>query len=258
MTILENNEGIALEHQLIKMNPQQTSVEMPSAPKQLRSNLRKCELPIPPVLNEATGIDVFGRTVKSFVYSTDPYIIRNCNADAVLALAPFTCQSIITEMLIKLSERPVFVGVAGAITNGLRSVELARIAEAQGAAGVCVSPGADVFTVESIANSVDIPVVVSVAGYDQFSQEKIAAGASMINVVAGRNTAEVTRLYRESNQDMIILATAGKTSESALTTIGSGADALSWTPPSIVEIERQLMQNTRDKQSALEVLEANF
>ena len=258
MTILENTEGTALEHQLIKMNPQQSSVEMPSAPKQLHSHFRKCELPIPPVLNEASGIDMYGRTLKSFVYSTDPYIIRNCNADAVLALAPFTCQSIITEMLIKLAERPVFVGVAGAITNGLRSVELARIAEAQGAAGVCVSPGADVFTVESIANSVDIPVVVSVAGYDQFSQDKISAGASMINVVAGRNTSEVTRLYRENNPDMIILATAGRTSKSALTTIGSGADALSWTPPSIVEIERRLMQDTRDKQSALEVLEANF
>ncbi len=258
MTILENHEGMNFDHQLIKMSPQQTSLEMPSAPKQLHSHFRKCELPIPSVLNEATGIEMLGRTIKSFVYSTDPYIIRNCNADAVLALAPFTCQSIITEMLIKLAERPVFVGVAGAITNGLRSVELARVAEAQGAAGVCISPGADVFTVESIANSVDVPVIVSVAGYDQFSMDKISAGASMINVVAGRQTAEVTRMYRENNPDMIILATSGKTSESALSTIGSGADALSWTPPSIIEIERRLMQNTRDKQNPLDVREANF
>ncbi len=258
MNMIDKNEGTHFEHQLIKMNPQQTSLEMPTTPKQLQSAYRKCELPIPAVLNEATGIEMLGRTIKSFVYSTDPYIIRNCNADAVLALAPFTCQSIITEMLIKLAERPVFVGVAGAITNGLRSVELARVAEAQGAAGVCISPGADVFTVESIANTVDVPVIVSVVGYDQFSQDKIAAGASMINVVAGRNTAEVTRQYRENNPDMIILATSGRSSESALNTIGSGADALSWTPPSIIEIERNLMQNTRNKQNAFDVREANF
>ena len=61
----------------------------------------KC-LQIPEVIWQAKGIVVMGRRIKSVVFSTDIAIIRNCNADAVLAVYPFTPQQIIIRQHIRI------------------------------------------------------------------------------------------------------------------------------------------------------------
>ena len=101
--------------------------------------LRKHALQIPRCISECSGIRVFGRRIKSLVFSTDVAIIKNINADAVIAVYPFTPQPSITQAIIGISEVPVFCGVGGGTTKGLRSVYMAQDAEAQGAFGVVVN-----------------------------------------------------------------------------------------------------------------------
>ena len=214
-------------------------------PKQIQGTFRKCELPVPSCLQHATGIQIFGRTIKTFVFSCDPYIIRNTDADAVLALAPFTCQPAITRALIQLSERPVFCGVAGSITSGKRSVDLAHEVEMQGAQGIVASVRADTSTISQIAHQVDIPLIVSICQMNLLEKERIEAGASIVNVAAGKQTPEVVRCVRHHFPNLPIIATCGKDPQSALATIHAGADATSWTPPSLVEIEKAVMNQNR-------------
>ena len=88
-------------------------------------------LALPSVIRRASGIVIMGRRIKSLVFTTDIAIIRNCNADAVLAVYPFTPQQVIMDAIISASSIPVVCGVGGGVTDGLRSVMLAKDAEAQ-------------------------------------------------------------------------------------------------------------------------------
>ena len=56
----------------------------------LNGTLRSHSLQIPENIWKAKGIVVLGRRIKSVIFTTDLAIIRNCNADAVLAVYPFT------------------------------------------------------------------------------------------------------------------------------------------------------------------------
>lgn len=77
-------------------------------PPQVDSSLR-----LPASCYEASGIVVDGRRIKSLVFTTDLAIIRNCDADAVFAVYPFTPQSAISHALINGSYIPVFCGCGG-------------------------------------------------------------------------------------------------------------------------------------------------
>ena len=91
----------------------------------ISGTLRAKSLQIPEVIWQAKGIVVMGRRMKSVLFSTDIAIIRNCNADAVLAVYPFTPQQIISQSIINASSIPVLVGVGGGMTNGFRSALMA-------------------------------------------------------------------------------------------------------------------------------------
>jgi len=101
--------------------------------------LRSHQVEVPACIAECSGIRIFGRRIKSLVFSTDVAIIKNVNADAIIAVYPFTPQPAITQAIINVSDVPVFVGVGGGMTNGDRSVRLAQDAENQGAYGVVVN-----------------------------------------------------------------------------------------------------------------------
>ena len=96
-------------------------------------------LKIPEAVFQASGIIINGRRIKSFVFTTDLAIIRNCDADAVFAVYPFTPQQAISDAIIRSSYIPVFCGVGGGTTKGIRTVSLAKDVESQGAMGVAVS-----------------------------------------------------------------------------------------------------------------------
>ena len=86
---------------------------------------------MPEACYSASGIIVNGRRIKTFVFTTDLAIIRNCDADAVFAVYPFTPQQAISDAIIKASYIPVFCGVGGGTTKGLRTVALAKDVECQ-------------------------------------------------------------------------------------------------------------------------------
>lgn len=216
-----------------------------AAPRKIEGTYRHASILAPDEIAECRGIEIFGHVIRSFAFSTDVVTIRNCNADAVLSVYPFTCQPVITQALLAVAERPVFTGVAGLTTGGQRSVDLALISESQGAAGVVVNVTTDPDTIRAIAARVDIPVVVTVANFDEYAQTRIASGAWIVNVAAGWDTANVVAQVRQAFPDLPIMASGGKDGATIRATIAAGADAISWTPPSIAELEHQLMSKNR-------------
>ena len=220
------------------------------SPRPVTGYFRKAELTVPEEIAQARGISFFGRIVRSLVFSTDVAIIRYCDADAVLAVYPFTCQPSITQAVLMAAERPVFTGVAGGITKGLRSVELAIQSEMQGASGVVANMMTDPETIRRMASSVDIPVVLTLAVLDEDTRAAIEAGARVVNVAAGRKTPRVVAQVRECYPNIPIMASGGPDGESVLRTIEAGADAITWTPPNIQDIERQVMLGHRLRANA--------
>jgi hypothetical protein len=73
-------------------------------------------LRMPQECYEASGIVINGRRIKTLVFTTDLAIIRNCDADAVFAVYPFTPQQAISDAIIRASYIPVFCGVGGGTT----------------------------------------------------------------------------------------------------------------------------------------------
>lgn len=77
---------------------------------EIGGRLRKNILRLPEAIHHASGIVINGRRIRSFVFTTDLAIIRNCDADAVFVVYPFTPQQAISDAIIKASYIPVFCG----------------------------------------------------------------------------------------------------------------------------------------------------
>ena len=124
--------------------------------------LRKHSIQVPRCISECSGIRIFGRRIKSLVFSTDVAIIKNINADAVIAVYPFTPQPAITQAILSVSEVPVFAGVGGGLTNGQRSASIAAYAEHQGAFGLVCNTFITEEAIRAIKETVEIPLVYTV------------------------------------------------------------------------------------------------
>ena len=129
---------------------------------EIQGTLRKFMLKVPEPIQSCTGIRIFGKTIRSFLFSTDVSIIRNTNADAVIAVYPFTPQPVITIAIMAAAELPVFVGVGGGLTQGQRVINLGTHAEFQGAIGVVVNAPTKNEVIRRLAKEIDIPIVVTV------------------------------------------------------------------------------------------------
>ncbi|WP_296009853.1 dioxygenase [uncultured Adlercreutzia sp.] len=202
-------------------------------------------LAVPEAIRQAPGIAVAGRKIRSLVFSTDLAVICHCDADAVLAVYPFTCQPAITSALVAASQRPVFNGVGGSITQGERCVEAALHSEMCGVASVVVNASIPVETIEALVSRVGVPVTVTACEADGVVRRQIEAGATLVNVAAGPRTAEVVGTLRAAYPELPIIATGGATNRSMEATLAAGADALSWTPPAIADLERAVMEKAR-------------
>ena len=212
----------------------------------VQSPLRHQILEMPKAIYEATGIVVNGRRIKSLVFTTDLAIIRNCDADAVLAVYPFTPQQAISEAIIKAAYVPVFCGVGGGTTKGLRTVGLAKDVEAQGAMGVVLNATVSDLNLISISRDVDIPVIITVISKETDIDRRLLSGASILNVAGGAETAEIVRFIREKHPDIPIMATGGGAEESIRRTIQAGANAISYTPPTTAELFKMTMAKYRE------------
>ena len=208
--------------------------------------LRHGILKMPQAAYEASGIIVNGRRLKTFMFTTDLAIIRNCDADAVFAVYPFTPQQAISDAIIKTSYIPVFCGVGGGVTKGIRTVSLAKDVESQGAMGVILNAPISNLNLAAVAAAVDIPVIVTVVRADADIQGRFMAGASILNVAGGAQTPEIVARIREQYPDIPIIASGGKTNESIKQTINAGANGITYTPPSTGELFKAFMTNYRE------------
>jgi len=213
---------------------------------EIYGNLRKHMVRVPEIISQVSGIRIFGRLIKSIVFSTDVAIIKNCNANAVIAVYPFTPQPVITHAIISASDVPVFCGVGGGTTTGQRVINLAMDAEFQGAIGVVVNAPTPNDIISQVSEKIDIPIVVTVVSDKTDIRARLEAGASIINVSGASRTPEIVAAIRKDFPDVPIIATGGPTEESILRTIEAGANAITYTPPTSAEIFKSLMSKYRN------------
>ena len=207
--------------------------------------LRNHALTLPACISDCSGIRIFGRRIKSLAFTTDVAISKNQNADAVIAVYPFTPQPVIAQAIINVSDAPVFVGVGGGITTGARSVRLAVQAEHQGAFGVVLNAPTSNEVIREIKNEVDLPVVVTVVSAHTDIRGRLDAGVDILNVSAAAATPEVVAEIRRDFPEVPIIATGGPTDDSIRRTIQAGANAITYTPPSTGELFSQIMDRHR-------------
>ena len=211
----------------------------------VNGDLRSHILTVPQAAWRASGIVVMGRRIKSLLFSTDIAVICNCNADAVLAVYPFTPQQRIANAIVSNSSIPVFCGVGGGVTNGPRSVLLARDAEAHGAFGVVVNVPIANETIHQMRQVIDIPVIATVVSRSMDIDARLKAGANILNVSAAEKTPALVREIRRDYPNVPIIATGGPTDESVAETVEAGANAISYTPPSTKVLFQSIMNGYR-------------
>ncbi len=210
--------------------------------------LRKNDVKVPDVIRQATGILFFGKRIRSFLFSTDVAIIKNTNADAIIAVHPFTPQPAITQAIMSVADIPVICGVGGGLTQGMRSVNVALHAEFQGAIGVVLNAPTPYDTIKQVSETVDVPVIITIVSENTNVQEKLDAGAKILNVSGGSETVSIVQTIRKKYPHIPIIATGGPTEESILKTIEAGANAITYTPPSNGELFRVKMDLYRQKE----------
>ena len=209
--------------------------------------LRNHSLTLPACISECGGIRIFGRRIKSLAFSTDVAIIKNINADAIIAVYPFTPQPVVAQAIISVSDVPVFVGVGGGITTGPRAVRLAIQAEHQGAFAVVLNAPTPNDVIREIKDVVDIPVVLTVVSAHTDIRGRLAAGADILNISGAAATPAIVAEVRRDFPEVPIIATGGPTEESILRTIRAGANAITYTPPTNGELFAHLMEKYRQQ-----------
>lgn len=210
-----------------------------------RSHYRAELVHVPDSIRRSSGIIINSRRYKSFLFSSDVATIMYSDADAILAVYPYSPHPAIIKALSTASPVPLVAGVGGGVTQGKRSAEIARFADAFGCLAVVLNAAVDPYTVRMVNDSVDIPIVYSVISRHQQIDQHIEAGVSILNISGGKATAEITRIFRERYPNIPIIATGGKTDEQILATIEAGANAISYTPKTTQQVFQENMEKYR-------------
>ena len=173
------------------------------------SPLRSSIIEMPDIIRKASGIVIYGKRIKSIVYSLDVSLIANTDADAILCVYPFTPN---TQILNAVSH-----------------------AEENNATAIVLNGPVTVETTEMVRQYVDIPIIYTVIDKSRELQPYIDAGVNIFNVSGGANTVELVKWVREQYPDMPIIASGGKTDESIEATINAGANAITYTAYGMME-----------------------
>lgn len=215
---------------------------------EIMTELRQDIVRVPSVIKKASGITIFGKKIRSIIFTTDIAIIRNTDADAVIAVYPFTPHPAITKSIIEAADIPVFSGIGGGLTHGSRSAYMALFAEAQGSLGVVVNGPTPVDTIKKVVDVIDIPLISTVTSIHSKIEEKLAAGAQLVNISAAKETVNVVKYFREKYPELPIIATGGPDDETIEKTIAAGANAITFTPPSNGELFSKKMDKYRKQE----------
>ncbi|HFI0342578.1 TPA: hydrolase [Streptococcus suis] len=209
------------------------------------SDLRQDIVQVPDIIKECSGIRIYGRRIRSVLFTTDVAIIANHNADAVLAVYPFTPSPAILKSIMMVASVPVLAGVGGGLTSGMRSANMSLLSESEGAYAVVVNGPTDVKTIEEINKMADIPIIYTVVSEKADLLSRIEAGVDILNVSCGLETPNVVKKIRQVLPDFPIIATGGPTEDSIRRVIEAGANAISYTAPSNAELFKKKMEKYR-------------
>lgn len=212
---------------------------------EIKGTLRSHVIEVPSCIRDCSGIKIFGKRIKSLLFTTDVAIIRNTNADAIIAVYPFTPQPLITQALVMAADVPVFCGVGGGMTQGKKVVNLALDAEFKGAMGVVVNAPTSNEILRNVRETIDIPVIVTVVSECENIRERIESGATILNVSGGKNTPYIVKKIREEFPEFPVIATGGPTETTIRATVEAGANAITYTPPANGDIMSDLMDKYR-------------
>ncbi|MGM0212646.1 hydrolase [Enterococcus sp. AZ109] len=215
---------------------------------EIMTELRSDIVRVPKIIHQATGLMVFGKRIRSIIFTTDIAIIRNTDADAVIAVYPFTPHPAITKSIIEAADIPVFSGVGGGLTHGQRSAFMSIFAEAQGSLGVVVNAPTPVDTIKAVNDVIDIPVISTVTSVHSPIDEKLEAGVEIINISAAKDTVETVKFFRERYPDLPIIATGGPDEATIKKTIEAGANAITYTPPTNGALFSKKMEKYRKEE----------
>lgn len=195
----------------------------------ITSPLRNSIIEMPPIIREASGISLYGKRIKSIVYSLDVSLLANTDADAILCVYPFTPNTQILKAVATVATVPILAGIGGGLTNGDRSARLGMLAEENHAKAVVLNGPADIATVSAVNDFVDVPIIYTVINKERELQPYVDAGVQIFNVAGGANTIELVKWVREQYPEIAIMASGGKTDADILATINAGANAITYT-----------------------------
>ena len=209
------------------------------------SDLRQDIVQMPEVIKECSGIRIYGRRIRSILFTTDVSIIANHNADAILAVYPFTPIPAIIKSIMMVASVPVLAGVGGGLTTGVRSANMSLLSESEGAYAVVVNGPTTVETIDEINKVIDIPIIYTVVSDKSDIKSRIEAGVDILNVSCGVETPKVVEKIRKEYPDFPIMATGGPTEESIRQVIAAGANAITYTAPSNGDLFKGKMEKYR-------------
>lgn len=199
------------------------------------SPLRSSIIEMPDIIRKASGIVIYGKRIKSIVYSLDVSLIANTDADAILCVYPFTPNTQILNAVSLVAKAPILVGVGGGLTQGERSARLASHAEENNATAIVLNGPVTVETTEMVRRYVDIPIIYTVIDKSRPLQPYIDAGVNIFNVSGGKDTVELVKWVRKQYPDIPIIASGGKSDKSIEDTINAGANAITYTAYGMME-----------------------
>lgn len=232
------------------LDPNDMQKKMRKIVPAVSTNLRDDIVLVPPVIRDASGIRILGKRIKSIIFTTDVAIAMNNDADAILAVYPFTPHPAVIQALTSVANAPVFAGVGGGLTQGSRSATMALFAEAQGCIGVVLNAPTPIQTIREVEDMVNCPIVLTVVSEFMELEERVAAGVDIFNISGGKKTPEIVRHIRSKYPDIPIIATGGPTEESVKAAIDAGANAITYTPPSNGDLFRKKMESYREKEES--------
>lgn len=243
----DHGDHLIAEYDITNVGEEIKALELKAKTPKIHNQLKKRLVLVPEVISKASGITILERNIKSLIFTTDISIILNSNADAVMAVYPFTPQLNITQAILQTANIPVFVGIGGGLTSGERSKNIGLQAELMGAYGVVVNSPMSPENVSEVDKVIEIPIISTVISENDNYLDKIKAGVQILNVSAGKDTAKVVRKIRSELGDTFpIIATGGPNDATILETIEAGANAITYTPPSTSEIFESIMKDYRE------------
>ncbi|WP_291115018.1 hypothetical protein [Flavobacterium sp. UBA6135] len=211
----------------------------------LKSTCKPLQYPKTLVQN-CQGLFFQNKKVKTLLFSTDMAIIENIEADAVLAVYPFSPSERIMKSIISFSNKPVICGVGGGLTKGKKSLDMAMAAEQMGAAAVIVNQPFLNKDIETIKRNISIPVISSVSTAEFSFQNRINSGVDIFHITGGQNTNQIIQKIKHISPLFPIIATSGKTRESVKSSVQSGVNAIVLTPPTNGELFKSIMNQYRN------------